>query len=199
MTLKIFGTGRSRAFRVLWAAKELQIAFEHVPIDWRACGRDPSYLAINPAGTVPCLQDGEFVLSESLAINLYLARRFGALWPSTEQGQATALQWTLWAATSLEPPCERWALHDRWLPQAQRRPEAAREAMEELARPLARLEAALHESPWLIEGRFTIADLNVAAVMSVMSGSPVAAWPSVSRWLSACLARQAFADVAHLP
>jgi glutathione S-transferase len=199
MTITIFGTSRSRAFRVLWAAKELEIPFDHNPIDWQSCGKDPSYLAVNPAGSVPCLQEGDFVLSESLAINLYLAQRFGGLWPNTEHGQAASLQWTLWAATSLEEPCERWALHERWLPKDRRRPEVAQAAMSDLRRPLARLELALCDSPWLVEDRFTIADLNVAAVGSVLNGLPPAEWPSTSRWLSACLQRPAFKDVARLP
>ena len=89
--------------------------FEHQPIDWQSCGNDPAYLAINPAGSVPCLQEDGFVLSESLAINLYLARKHQLIWPKDEEGQATAMQWSFWAATSLEEPYVLWALHECWL------------------------------------------------------------------------------------
>ena len=84
MPATIFGTSHSRAFRVLWAANELQMPFEHQPIDWQSCGNDPAYLAINPAGSIPCLQEDGFVLSESLAINLYLARKHQLIWPKNE-------------------------------------------------------------------------------------------------------------------
>ena len=195
----IFGTSRSRAFRVLWAAKELGVSFVHEPIDWQTCAKDPVYLAVNPAGSVPCLKEGEFVLAESLAINLYLARKHSSLSPSTNSGQALALQWSFWAATSLEDPYVRWALNTHWLPKHLRNAEAAMTALNDLSRPLARLEAALCADRWLIEGRFTIADLNVASVLSSMNGSAVNEWPSVSRWLASCVQRPAFKEAAALP
>jgi glutathione S-transferase len=199
VTTTIFGTSRSRAFRVLWAAKELGIPFEHKPIDWQTCAKDPEYLAVNPAGSVPCLKEDDFVLAESLAINLYLAKQHFNLWPSTSESQALAMQWSFWAATSLEEPCERWALHTHWLPKHLRSVQSAEGAKNDLSRPLSRLDVALRASPWLIQDRFTIADLNVASVISVMNGPELNAWPNASRWLSACVQRSAFKDAAALP
>lgn len=199
MTTTIFGTSKSRAFRVLWMAKELDIAFEHQPIDWRTCGKDPDYLAINPAGSIPCLKEDDFILAESMAINLYLAKKYPKLWPSEERDQAAALQWSFWAATGLEEPYSRWADHRHWLPAQLRRPELATAAMNDLDRPLTRLEAALSNHPWLIEDRFTVADLNVASVICFPNGAPLARWPHVSNWLAACIRRPAFNDAARLP
>jgi len=199
MATTIFGTSRSRAFRVLWAAKELGIRFDHQPIDWQTCGSSPDYLAINPAGSVPCLKEDDFVLAESLAINIYLAKGHTRLWPSTSQGQAVALQWSFWAATSLEEPYVRWALHTHWLPPNLRDTEAAKGALNDLRRPLRRLEAALASREWLVENHFTIADLNVASVISLLNGPSIAEWPDVHRWLSACVQREAFKAAAALP
>ena len=173
--------------------------FEHQPIDWQSCGKDPAYLAINPAGSVPCLQEDGFVLSESLAINLYLARKHQFIWPKDEEGQATAMQWSFWAATSLEEPYVLWALHECWLPVNLRKPEQADKAMEDMRRPLSRLEVALSADSWLVDGRFTVADLNVASVISLLSTAPLPNYPAVSRWLAACVQRPAYKAAAQLP
>jgi glutathione S-transferase len=199
MNTTIFGTSQSRAFRVLWAAKELSFPFEHEPTDWQTCAKNPDYLAINPAGSVPCLKEDDFVLAESLAINIYLAKKYSGLWPATSSGQAVALQWSFWAATTLEEPYVRWALHSHWLPKHLRDEEVAKLAMNSLSRPLSRLDAALSGNSWLIEGNFTIADLNVASVISLLNGPTIAEWPNVYRWLSACVQRPAFKAAAALP
>src|SRR6185437_3394897 len=79
MPLKIYGVARSRTFRTLWMAKELGLDYEHVKIDF-ATGdtRTPAHLALNPNGHVPVIDDDGFVLWESMAINLYLAKKYGA-------------------------------------------------------------------------------------------------------------------------
>jgi glutathione S-transferase len=199
MALTIFGTSKSRAFRVLWAAKELQLDFSHEPIDWQTCGQDPAYLAVNPAGSIPCIREGDFVLAESLAINLYLARKHGRLWPETHESQGLATQWSFWAATSLEPAYVKWAMHARWLPLELRQPAVAEEGKRELVRPMNRLNAALQGKTWLLEDRFTIADLNVASVISLLRGEQATPWPDVSAWLNRCAGRQASKEAARLP
>src|SRR5690348_1379804 len=76
MALTIYGSPNSRAIRVLWAAKELGLAFEHVPLAWNDPRlKSPAFLRINPDGRVPAIEDDGFVLSESLAITLYLAKK----------------------------------------------------------------------------------------------------------------------------
>ncbi len=78
MALTIYGSPRSRTMRVLWMAMELGLEYTHVPLafdDPRL--KEPDFLRINPAGAVPALMDDGFVLAESLAINLYLAKKYG--------------------------------------------------------------------------------------------------------------------------
>ena len=75
MTIQIYGPVASRAARALWIAHELGIPFEHVPMEMKEL-KQPDYLKINPNGKVPVLVDGDFKLFESMAINLYLAKRF---------------------------------------------------------------------------------------------------------------------------
>src|SRR2546426_1073726 len=80
--LRIYGVARTRAFRALWIAKELDLDYEHVPLEIGPAGaRNADYLAINPNGRLPAIADGGFILWESLAITLYLAKKHGRLCP----------------------------------------------------------------------------------------------------------------------
>jgi glutathione S-transferase len=109
MALTIYGSPRSRTIRVLRAAEELGLAYEHVPLAADdPCLRQPDFLRINQAGTIPAIVDDDFVLSESLAINLYLAKKYGSnaaqpLYPTTIREEAEIWRWTLWAQVHLEP------------------------------------------------------------------------------------------------
>src|SRR5262249_52407897 len=98
--LRIFGIARTRAFRALWIAKELGLDYEHVPIESGAMGaRKAEYLAVNPNGRLPAIEDDGFVLWESLAITLYLAKKHsvGGLYPADLHDEAKCWQWSLWA------------------------------------------------------------------------------------------------------
>ena len=77
MTLRIYGAPRSRTFRVMWAAEELGLPYENIPVDFAEGSKQPAFLAINPNGRIPAIDDEGFVLFESLAINMYLAKKHG--------------------------------------------------------------------------------------------------------------------------
>ena len=77
--LKIFGAPHSRAFRVIWLANEIDIPYEHIPVTFsvpNAQCKEPWYLALNPNGLVPAIDDRGFVMWETAAINLYLAETY---------------------------------------------------------------------------------------------------------------------------
>src|SRR5215470_2674439 len=119
--LRIYGIARTRAFRALWIAKELGLDYEHVPIETGPLGaRKPDYLAVNPNGRLPAIDDDGFILWESLAIVLYLAKKHGGLYPATLEGEAKAWQWSLWAANEVERAVNIWSLHAVRLPPADR-------------------------------------------------------------------------------
>ena len=114
MALTIYGSPRSRTMRVLWMAAELGLEYDHVPLPFDDPGlKRPEFLALNPAGAIPTIVDGDFALSESLAINLYLAKKYGAggLHPASPEDEASAWRWTLFAQGHLEP----WVQKDRLL------------------------------------------------------------------------------------
>src|ERR1700676_3531540 len=85
-SLRIYGIARTRAYRALWVAMELGLDYEHLPIEIGDAGaRLPEFLAINPNGRLPVIVDDGFVLFESLALTLYLAKKYstGRLYPGT--------------------------------------------------------------------------------------------------------------------
>jgi glutathione S-transferase len=190
--LRIYGVARTRAFRALWIAKELGLDYEHIPIDIGDAGaRSPDYLAINPNGRLPAIDDGGFGLWESLAITLYLAKKHGRFYPTTLEGEAKAWQWTLWSLQEVDRGVNIWSLHAVRLPPAERDAALRDEALKIIAAPFKVLDAALSKQAYLLGDNFTVADLNVAAVISRAVDMDLSAWPHLKNWLMRCLGRPA--------
>jgi glutathione S-transferase len=192
--LRIYGVARTRAFRPLWMAQELGLDHEHLPIEIGDAGvRNPEFLAINPNGRLPAIDDGGFVLFESLAITLYLAKKHstGTLYPGTIEGEARAWQWTLWALTEVDRGVNIWSLHAIRLPPEERDAAKLAEALQVLSAPFKVLDQAVSKQPYLLGNDFTVADLNVAAVISRAIEMDLAATPRLKAWLQRCLERPA--------
>jgi glutathione S-transferase len=195
--IRIYGVTQSRAFRPLWLLHELGLPFEHVKTDFHGDAvDDPAYRALNPNGRVPTLVDGDLVLWESMAINLYLARRYGAdagLWPATIADEGRALQWSFWVMTEVEHALLSVLMHGRVLPPDKRDPAKASRNLGLLRAPFRVLDRALDERDWLAGDRFTVADLNVAAVLSWCKPARVdlGDYPQLASWLGRCLERPA--------
>ena len=190
--LRIYGLARTRAFRALWIAKELGLDYEHIPVEIGAAGaRRPEYLAINPNGRLPAIDDDGFILWESLAITLYLAKKHGRLYPATLEGEAKAWQWSLWAVQEVDRGTNIWSLHAVRLPPGDRDPDRLAEALKVLAPPFKVLDGALAGRPYLLGNDFTVADLNVAAVISRAIDMDLGATPCIGDWLKRCLERPA--------
>jgi glutathione S-transferase len=181
--------------------EELGVPYENVKVSFLGGTRTPDFLRLNPNGHIPVLQDGDFVLWESMAINLYLARKHDkGLWPKTVEDEGRAWQWSLWAMTELEEPTLTALMHRMFLPEAQRDAKKADDAAERFKTPLRVLDGALAGRPYLLGGAFTVADLNVASVMSwaPLGGLHLGAAPNAQAWLGRCTGRAAFARVQQL-
>lgn len=193
MALKIYGSPRSRTMRTLWTAQELGLAYDLVPIAFDdPTLQTPAFRRINPAGAIPTVVDDDFALSESLAINLYLTKKYGStgnepLYPCTLEGEAEAWRWTLWAQGHLEP----WVQRDALL--ADLRSAIGDRARAMVDRSLTILETTLNRRRWLVADHFTVADLNVAAVLSPSRAAHIdfMAYPHAHDWLRRCYARPA--------
>jgi glutathione S-transferase len=194
MSLRIYGIARTRAFRALWVAKELGLPYEHIPVEiGKAGARQSEYLAVNPNGRLPAIDDDGFILWESLAITLYLAKKHatGRLYPATIEGEAKAWQWSLWAVQEVDRGVNIWSLHAIRLPPEDRDVAKLAEALRVISNPFKVLDGALAERPYLLGNDFTVADLNVAAVISRAIEMDMPDTPRVADWLKRCLGRPA--------
>lgn len=206
--ITIWGVYRSRATRNIWALEELGLEWKLRPviqayrleakgIDPRAPDapfntRSPEFLRLAPAGAVPVMEDGGLVLSESLAINLWLAQKAGGpLAPRDGREEAQMIQWALFGATWIEDH----SLAIQTLFAAEEREESALSVAEgKLARPFAVLESHLTTHSHIVGGRFTIADINMAEIVRYAQADTalMARFPRIKSWLELCQMRPAF-------
>ncbi len=194
----LYGSMMSRAHRVVWMLKELDLAFEHVQTSFLdGSTRTPDFLALNPNGRVPVLDDDGFLMFESLAINLYLAKKHpGPLTPVDLREEALAIQWSFWVATEIEKPLLLASANRALFAADSRNEEEAAMAIAKLARPLQVLDNRLRDQPFLLHDRFTVADLNVATVLDLapQCGISLDDFPHAAAWHRRCLDRPAAAD-----
>jgi glutathione S-transferase len=199
--LRIYGIARTRAFRVLWMAEELGLDYEHIAIETGPDGaRQPGYLAVNPNGRLPAIDDDGFIMWESLAINIYLAKKHatGTFYPTDAQGEAKVAQWSLWAANEIERATNVWSFHAERLPPAERDPKIAAAAIDLLAPAFRVLDKTLADVPYLLGDRFTVADLNVGAVALRSLAMDLSATPHFRDWLQRCYDRPAAQKISRL-
>jgi glutathione S-transferase len=191
--LRIHGSPRSRAVRTLWMAGELGLSYEHNDILPRSPGtRTPEYLALNPNARVPTIEDGDFVLSESMAINMYLAKKHNSpLYPKDPRNEARMWQWSLWETDRLDRQITTYASHTTALPAAQRDKAVADSAWAEIVPAFDVLNAALGKAHWLAGDDFSIADLNVAGALFRGLSIDLTRWPALAGWLVRCWDRPA--------
>ena len=191
--LRIYGSAKSRAIRVLWMAGELGLTYDQK--DWLPRApetRAPEYRALNPNGRIPTIDDDGFVLSESMAINFYLAKKHrSAFYPADPKHEALALQWSLWETDRLDRQIVNYVRHTKELPQAERKPEIAESTWQEIVPALDVLETALAKSEWLAGPAFSVGDLNAAAALYRGLFIDLKKWPRVQKWLNTCWERPA--------
>ena len=191
--LRIYGSAKSRALRTLWMAGELGLTYDHK--DWLPRSpetRTPEYRALNGNGRVPTIDDDGFILSESMAINFYLAKKHkSSLLPADPKQEALAMQWSLWETDRLDRQIVNHARHTKDLPEAERSAEAAKAAWDEMVASFDVLETTLGKSEWLAGPAFSVGDLNVAAALFRALSLDISRWPKVQAWLNRCWDRPA--------
>jgi glutathione S-transferase len=194
MGVTIFGSIGSRASRCLWVAEETGIAFEWRPISTLdGSNRSAEYLAINPSGKIPAMKDDDIVLTESFAINQYLAETYGAgsLWPADRRTRALVHQWTFWSATEVEPFVTELFPHFVTLPPDQRDASKIERLVPQLLGKLRLLEAGLEGRDYVL-GNFSLADVNLAVQTFTFVDRfqlSLESLPNVSAWTMRCRER----------
>jgi glutathione S-transferase len=192
--LKLYGNIRSRARRCLWMLEEMGEPYELVETSVRVDDlRNPAYLRLNPNARIPTLVDGEVVLWESMAINLYLARKPGPMECADAAAMGVATQWSFWGVLETESLLLDLLSHRMLLVEHVRDPSIAERDTLLLQRPLGILDGALEGREFLAGETFSVADLNVASLLSwgKLAELDFTPYPNVARWLEACLSRPA--------
>ena len=167
--IKLYGTPPTRALRAMWLLNELDLAHEIVPVDIGAGeNRTPEFLALNPAAKLPVLVDGDLVISESAAIQLYLADRYGdrfpggGLIPVTAEDRARMHHWLFFLMTEIEAPLWRIALHSFLYAEDEKSEDEIALAKRDGRGMIAVLEQHMQGRDFIVGERVTVADFNAA-------------------------------------
>jgi glutathione S-transferase len=203
--LRIWGRLSSINVRkVVLAAQWLDIPFERIDAghEFGIVGT-PEYLARNPNGMIPLIEDGAFSLWESNVIVRYLCARHshGGLYPEELQPRFDAERWMDWQQTTLNPAGRDAFLHLVRLPQAKRRPELVSPSIAATEPLMALLDQHLSKSPFLAGGEFSMADIVVACELHRWRGLPIVrpSRPHLERWYGHILRQPASRGVLDLP
>ncbi|MCB1744250.1 MAG: glutathione S-transferase family protein [Gammaproteobacteria bacterium] len=191
--LRIHGSARSRAVRTLWMVGELGLDYAHEDILPRSDPtRTPAFRKLDPNGRVPVIEDDGFVLRESMAINLYLAKKHASpMYPRSLEDEALVWQWCFWETDRLDRQIVNYVNHTSALPEADRKAAVADAAWAEIVPAFDVLEGALSGRQWLVGDDFSVADLNVAAALYRGLSMDLSRWPSLDAWLKRCWERPA--------
>jgi len=163
--MKLYEFAPTRSIRARWTLQELGVEFEAVSVNLLAGEhRSVEFLAINPAGKVPVLVDGDVVLTESVAIPLYLAEKYpekGFL-PTDPSARAQLMRWLLFTTTELEQPLWRITRHTRLYPEERRLPGDVTLARDEFAAMARVLDRHMEEREFVVGDTASVADFVLA-------------------------------------
>ena len=187
-----FAQGSVRDIRVRWALEEAGLGYDERLLSLGE-HKSPQYKAVQPFGQVPAYRDGKVEMFESCAIVLYVAEQSDVLVPDDPAGRAAVLTWLFAASNTLEPQVAQLAAIDIFNPDKawarERRPEV--EAM--LRERLGELQAALGDSRWFANDRFSAADIIMTHVLRDLRHTDILAdYPALQAYRERAEARPAF-------
>lgn len=163
--IKLYGTPPTRALRVIWLLNELGLEYELHPVDLlQGEARQSPFVDLNPAAKVPVLIDGSVVLTESAAIQLYLAdkHREAGLIPETVEDRAQMYRWIFFLVTEIEQPLWRIARHTFIYPEDKRLPQDVELARQECLQMVAVLERHMTGRGFMAGDGLSVADFTAA-------------------------------------
>ena len=202
--LKIWGRINSvNVKKALWAAEELGLKYERIDAGLQfGVNKTPQYLAMNPTGLVPTIDDDGFVLWESHSIVRYLASKhgMGTLCPADLRSRADAERWMDWAfavQTAMRPVF--WGLIRT--PPEKRDPKAIEEGRLKSIETLHILEKSLAGKAYVTGATFTIGDIPVGCEVQRFMRVPIdrPRLPNVEAWFDRLRARPPFAKLVDIP
>lgn len=204
--LKVWGRRSSfNVQKVLWLVGELDLPHEHVPAGGDHGGLDdPDFLAMNPHGRVPVLDDGGVVVWESHAILRYLAAQHGgpAWWPEAPADRAEADGWMDWTQTALQRDFLTgvfWGWYRT--PEAQRDNRAVEAALAACARHFQLLDKVLADRPFLSSDAPGLADIPAGTHLYRYYELEIERpkTPNVEAWYARLRDRPAYREAVMIP
>jgi glutathione S-transferase len=211
--ITVFGEGRG--FRVVWLLEEMGLAYRLRPVDLLAgVEKDAEFLAVNPAGFIPAIQDGDVTMVESIAIMEYLMARYGPtpFAPDPHHPAFPAYQQFLHLGEAGLAASIYFVVGARnFAPEAERKNWSAGQALEVFESRLGLVTRQLARSPYLAGDSFTAADISVTYALQlaqraggVVLGSSERAYvartnarPAYERAMQTCQATRAWAARAQ--
>lgn len=195
--IKIYGGPRTSAGRCYWMLEELGLPYETVALDMMGAKehKSASYLKLNPNGKVPTLVDGDAVIWESMAINFYLAEKQQSPLVGTNALERGLIQqWSFWALAELQRPAVDWLIQEVFVTADKKDLSVIQRSKDSIPNYLYVLNSSLENKKYLVGDRFTLADLNVASVISIFISLKVdfSSWPNIEKWFAACSDRPSF-------
>ncbi|MBT9582507.1 glutathione S-transferase family protein [bacterium] len=190
------------SFKIAALAHHLGLPLEVVPVDMlNGQHQSPEYLALNPNGLMPTLQDGDFTLWESNAILIYLAQKKpeSGLYPQDPKGQALVHQWLDWYHCHWGTAFRPYLVERLFKPQFRGQPgdeQVVAQAEEPFRKVAAVLNSHLSQRPYLLGEALTVADFAVASVMVFANAVqvPLADYPHIRAYADRVLKLPAFAQ-----
>jgi glutathione S-transferase len=163
--MKLYEFGPTRSIRARWMLQELGVDFEAVAVNLPAREhRRAGFLELNPAAKLPVLVDGDLVLTESVAIVLYLGEKYAdrGLIPADLRLRADFYRWILFAVTELEQPLWRIARHTALYAEKDRLPADVVLAGRDFAPMAAVAEKHMQGRKYVVGDSVTAADFVLA-------------------------------------
>jgi glutathione S-transferase len=204
--LTIWGrTNSVNVQKVLWCLAELGVPYERIDAGLQfGKNKEPWYLALNPNGRIPLLQDGDFTLWESNTIVRYLAAKHGrgGLCPEPLEERALAERWMDWQLSTLVGPVSIVFWNLVRTRAAERDASAVASATVEANRAAAILDAHLAKQPFVAGERFTMGDIPVGATAHrwlALEGVERPPLPALRAWHARLAERSAFREHVMLP
>ena len=194
--ITLFGTPKSRALRVAWMLEELGLYWHFEYIDFsKGDNKSEAFLSLNPSGKIPVLVDGDLVLTESAAINLYLCEKYGNnVFLPQEDTEARALhhQWISFITTELEQPLWTMGKHKFALPEDVRVKEVLKTAKWEFDKAAELAENMMPDSKYLFGIYITVADIMLAHTLLWADSFEQEIPPKLKRFMDEMMKRESF-------
>lgn len=196
--LKILGRATSgNVQKLTWICDEMGVPFQREDIGGPfGKNREPAYLALNPNGTVPTLDDDGFILWESNACTRYLAAKYsaGRICPSDPKARAASDRWMDWQLTVLGPAAGPVFLGLIRTPPEKRDMAAINAARDRFSAAMKILDAQLGKTAYVAGPEFTMGDIPVGIFTYRWFALPIEreTYPNAKRWYDGLAQRPAF-------